>query len=295
MMATACLAVGGLRLPDNHIKNVIEKKFAHLKDILRGYESVLVAFSGGVDSAFVLKAARDVLGRERVKAVTAQSESVPARELEAAKQLAQALDVEHRVIETRELENPNYRANPTHRCYFCKTELYDKLLPIANEWRLKTVCNGTNVDDLRDFRPGRTAAEEHGIKSPLVDANLTKEEIRSLGCLIELPVWNKPASPCLSSRFPYGHEITSEQLKQVEAGEDFLKDLGFRIVRLRHFGSKARLELGQDEFLRVMDVALRDRITKYILSLGFKTVYFEPYKSGALNEAISKRNPTARV
>ena len=270
---------------------MIEQKFARLKDILRSYESVLVAFSGGVDSAFVLKVARQVFDRERAKAVTAQSESVPRRELIAAQELASALDVEHRVIQTRELENPNYRANSAHRCYFCKTELYDRLLPIADEWRLKTICNGTHVDDLHDVRPGEAAAVERGIKSPLVEAKLTKGEIRCLSYSIGLPVWNKPASPCLSSRFPYGHEITSERLNQVEAGEDFLKELGFRIVRLRHFGTKARLELGQEEFLRAMDVELRDRITKHILSLGFTTVYFEPYKSGALNETLSKGNP----
>ncbi len=267
---------------------VSRSKLDQLRSIIHGYGSVLVAFSGGVDSAFVLKVARDVLGRERAKAVTAKSESVPARELAAAKELANKLDVEHRVIQTYELENKSYRANPTHRCYFCKAELYDRLIPIALEWKLETICNGTHVDDLGDFRPGLNAADEHGIKSPLVEAGLNKEGIRQLSRELGLQVWDKPASPCLSSRFPYGHEITPEKLKQVETGENFLKDLGFKIIRLRHFGQKARLELGRDEFVQVMDVELRTKITEFIHSLGFKVVFFEPYRSGRLNEEVSQ-------
>ncbi len=259
-------------------------KLKRLKEVIYGYRSVLVAFSGGVDSAFVLKVARDVLGRDHAKAVTAESESVSARELDLAKALALALDVEHKVIQTHELDNANYKTNPMNRCYFCKTELYGQLLPIAREWNLETIANGTNFDDLGDFRPGLAAADEHGIKSPLVEAGLTKAEIRDLSHTLGIPVWDKPAEPCLSSRFPYGHEITPEKLKQVETGENFLKDLGFKIVRLRHFGAKARLELGHREFVRVMDVELRGRITEFIRSLGFKTVIFEPYQSGRLNE-----------
>ena len=263
-------------------------KLEQLKNIIAGYGSVLVAFSGGVDSAFVLKVARDVLGRERTKAVTAKSESVPEREINKAKELARELNVEHRVIQTRELENKNYRTNPINRCYFCKTELYNRLLPIAQEWKLEVICNGTNLDDLGDFRPGQSAAEEHGVKSPLVEAALTKEDIRYLSRQLDLPVWDKPAEPCLSSRFPYGHGITPEKLKQVETGENFLKDLGFRVVRLRHFGNKARLELGREEFIRVTDISLRIEVTDFIRSLGFKTVVFEPYQSGRLNQEIEK-------
>jgi len=259
-------------------------KLKRLKEVIHNYRSVLVAFSGGVDSAFVLKVARDVLGRNLAKAVTAESESVSLRELDLAKILAHELDVEHKVIRTHELNNADYKANPKNRCYFCKTELYDHLLPVAREWKLETIANGTNVDDLGDFRPGLTAADEHGIKSPLVEAGLTKVEIRDLSHTLGLRVWDKPAEPCLSSRFPYGHEITPEKLKQVEVGENFLKDLGFKVVRLRHFGMKARLELGRDEFMRVMDIELRGRITEFIRSLGFKTVIFEPYQSGRLNE-----------
>ncbi|MBI3999134.1 MAG: ATP-dependent sacrificial sulfur transferase LarE, partial [Candidatus Omnitrophica bacterium] len=253
-------------------------KLERLKAVIESYQSVLVAFSGGIDSTFVLKVSRDVLGRDYAKAATAQSESVAARELEATKTIARELDVEHRIIRTHELENPNYSSNPTHRCYFCKTELYETLAPIAKEWGLKTIANGTNVDDLGDFRPGLWAADEHAIKSPLVEAGLKKDEIRSLSRKLGLEIWDKPASPCLSSRFPSGYEITPEKLKQVEAGENFLKDLGFKVVRLRHFGTKARVELGREELVEVMEVRLRVKITEYILSLGFKTVIFEPYQ-----------------
>ena len=262
----------------------IHFKLERLKDIVKTYRSVLVAFSGGLDSSFVLKVALDVLGHDRTKAVTGDSASAPRRELKAAKELARELHVEHIVIETRELSDESYRANPIDRCYFCKTELYSRLVPLARDLGVETICNGTNVDDLQDFRPGLRAADEHGIKSPLVEAGLTKSEIRDLSRELGLRIWDKPASPCLSSRFPYGREITLEQLSQVEAGENFLKDLGFKVVRLRHFGDKARLELGREEFVQLMDVALRVQITEYIRSLGFKTVIFEPYKSGRLNQ-----------
>ncbi len=265
-----------------------QEKLQHLKTILRNYESVLVAFSGGIDSTFVLKVARDVLGRDLAKAVTAESESVPERELEDAKKLARGFDVEHKIIRTEEMGDSNYRSNPVNRCYFCKTELYDQLLPIADEWNLKTICNGTNLDDLSDHRPGLNAATEHGIKSPLVEAALTKNEIREFARQIGIPIWDKPAAPCLSSRFPYGYEITPEKLKQVETGENFLKDLGFKIIRLRHFGAKARLELGQEEFIRLMDVGLRSQVSDFICSLGFKVVVFEPYQSGRLNQEVSR-------
>ena len=265
---------------------VSPSKLDRLKSIIKNYRSAVIAFSGGVDSTFVLKVARDVLGREHAKAVTAESESVSSRELEAAKQLAAELDVEHLVIKTHEIENAHYRANPVGRCYFCKTELYDRLIPIAKKWQLNVICNGTNLDDLGDFRPGLKAGDEHGIKSPLVEAGFTKDEVRNCAHMLGLRVWDKPAEPCLSSRFPYGHEITPDQLKQVEIGENFLKDLGFKVIRLRHFGTKARLELGADEFVRLMDISLRSEITDFIRSLGFKTVIFEPYKSGRLNQEV---------
>ncbi len=265
---------------------MISEKFERLKKVIRQYESVLVAFSGGIDSAFVLKVARDVLGRDLAKAVTAESDSVPGRELEEAKKIAFEFDVEHKVIQTNEMDDPNYRSNPVNRCYFCKTELYGQLIPISKAWNLKTICNGTNLDDLNDHRPGLNAAGQRGIKSPLVEAGFTKNEIRQLSCEMGIRIWDKPAAPCLSSRFPYGHDITPEKLRQVETGENFLKDLGFKVIRLRHFGQKARLEFGREEFVRLMDVTLRNQVTEFIHSLGFKTVMFEPYQSGNLNYAV---------
>lgn len=258
-------------------------KFDRLRAVIGSYGSVLVAFSGGVDSALVLKVARDVLGRNRTKAVTAESQSVPERELMFARHLARELGVDHHIIPTRELDDERYRLNPANRCYFCKTELYSRLIPLAKEWGLAALCNGTNTDDLRDFRPGLAAAHEHGVMSPLVEADLNKKDIRALSRKLGLPVWSKPASPCLASRLPYGNEITPAKLRQVEAGENYLKDLGFQVVRLRHFGDQAKIELGRDEFVRVMDVSLRIRITEFIQSLGFKTVLFQPYRSGSLN------------
>lgn len=257
-----------------------------LKRIIQSYEKVLVAFSGGIDSALVLKVSRDVLGRSNVKAVTAQSESVAVRELEAAKKCAEDFDVEHWVIQTHEINQKDYHSNPPNRCYFCKSELYDQLLRVAKQWDFKAIANGVNLDDLKDHRPGIDAGWERGIKSPLVEAALTKQDIRTLSRELGISIWDKPAEPCLASRFPYGSEITPEKLNQVERGENFLKDLGFKIVRLRHFDHKARLELGHEEFLRLTDVSLRSQVSEFICSLGFKTVIFEPYQSGRLNEVL---------
>ena len=254
---------------------------------------MLVTFSGGLDSAFVLKVARDVLGRALVKAVTADSEALSRSDLETAKKIALEFDVEHKIVQTNELDDERYKSNPEIRCYFCKSGLYKAVYPVAQEWKLNTIVNGTHVDDLSDFRPGLIAADEHGIKSPLVEAQLTKEEIRQFSRELGLSIWDKPSSPCLSSRFPYGHEITPYKLKQVETGEEHLRNLGFKVMRLRHFDSKARVELGHDEFVRVTEVELRNQITEFILSLGFKTVIFEPYRSGRLNEEAGLKHETA--
>lgn len=269
-------------------------KFDRLTCVIKSYDSTLVAFSGGVDSAFVLRVARDVLGKHCVKAVTADSPSVPRRELENAKKLACELGVEHRVIQTKEFEDPRYLANSEQRCFFCKTELYTRLTVLAGEWRLRTVCDGTHVDDLGDFRPGLRAASQHHIQSPLVAAGFGKAEIRALSRSMGLAVWDKPASPCLSSRVPHREEITAQKLKQIEAGENFLKDLGFCIVRLRHLGETARVELGRDELVRVMDVGLRNEVTNFILSLGFRSVCLEPY--GASRVDLEKNlDPAVRT
>jgi len=259
-------------------------KFDRLKSVISGYESVLVAFSGGIDSAFVLKVARDTLGFEKAKAVTAKSPSLAARELEEARAFAETFRIEHKIIETEEFENPHYTSNPSDRCYYCKEELYAKLIPMARAWNLKTVASGTQLDDLGDIRPGLRAAEEYGVKNPLVEAGFTKQDVREWARHAGIELWSKPASPCLSSRVPHGEAITLEKLAQIEAGENFLKDLGFKIIRLRHLGHKARVELGTEEFVALMEAGLRERATDFIRSLGFKVVVFEPYRQGRLNE-----------
>jgi len=216
------------------------QKLNRLRDIIRSYKRVLVAFSGGCDSAFVLKVARDVLGRENVLAVIAKSPSLPKRELEEARQIAGEIGSPLLEIETRELEDPRYAANPVNRCYFCKSELYSHLVPLAQERGFNFILNGTNRDDLGDWRPGLAAAREHEIKSPLVEAGFTKEEIRSTSRELGLSTWSKPQAACLSSRIPYGRSVTREGLRQVERGEEVLKDLGFRTVRLRWFDRRAK-------------------------------------------------------
>ena len=258
-------------------------KLEELESVVGSYGSVLVAFSGGVDSALVLKVARKVLGRDHAKAVTAQSESMAARELEAAKKMAVEMDVEHLIIETKEMENPNYRANSTQRCFFCKSELYEQLSAVKNQSDARVICDGSNLDDLKDFRPGFEAVRKYDVRSPLIEAKLTKQDVRDVACSLGLKVWNKPASPCLSSRIPHGEIVTAEKLRQIENGENYLKDLGFKVVRLRHLGDKARIELGHDEFVRLMDAGLREKVTGFIYSLGFKTVSFESYKPGSFH------------
>lgn len=260
------------------------EKLEHLKSILRSYERVIIAFSGGIDSAFLFKVAHDVLGKDNVKGVTAKSPSLAARELEEAAGFAQIHGMNHEIIETEEFQNPNYVKNPENRCYHCKDELYTKLFQIAKTQHFKHVCSGTNLDDLNDTRPGLIAAKEHEVKNPLVDAKLSKQEIRELSRELGIESWQKPASPCLSSRVPHGEEVTPEKLRQIESGENFMKDLGFKIVRLRHFGKRARIELGPEEFIALMDADLRQKITAFVLSLGFKVVVFESYQQGSLNK-----------
>ena len=271
----------------------LPEKYESLKKILASYESVIIAFSGGCDSALVAKVARDVLGRERIKAVTAKSESLPQAELKEVESLKDQFDIDHSWIETREIENPNYAANPANRCYFCKTELYTQLTNLAGRWKIKTIANGVNVDDLGDWRPGLVAAAEHQIKSPLVEAGLIKSEIREISRGLGLPTWNKPAAACLSSRFPYGEQITPAKLRQVDLGEAFLKSCGFRIVRLRHFGNDAKVELGKEELARLIsDPALTEKISSKLKQLGFESVEIDPegYRQGKLNDGLKLQN-----
>jgi len=248
----------------------------------------LVAYSGGVDSALLLKVAAQELPRDKLLAVTACSETYPKTEIEQATMLAAQLGVAHEVMETAELGLERFAANPPDRCYHCKQELFGKLLARARERGLQWVCDGSNHDDLGDWRPGMKAARELGIRSPLQEAGFTKTEIRALSRELGLETWDKPSYACLASRFPYGERITPQALSRVEAAESFLRDLGFRQIRVRHHGEMARIEVEPREIARLADPALRERIEARLRELGYTYVAADlrGYRSGSMNETL---------
>jgi len=253
--------------------NSLQTKLSLLREQIRRTESAVVAFSGGVDSTFVLKVAHDVL-RARVIGVTALSESLPSGELEAAQKLAEQIGVRHVVLRTFETKDQNYLANAANRCYFCKTEMYSRIMAFAQKEGSKSVLDGLNQDDLSDRRPGRAAAMEHGVISPLVDAGLKKTEVRELSREMALPTWDKPALACLSSRIPHGTPITLQALTQVDRAESYLRKLGVGQVRVRHHGDTARIEVEPPDFLLVQT---REReIAAHLQSLGFAEVVLDP-------------------
>ena len=268
----------------------IQKKYEQLQTILGGMDRALVAFSGGVDSTFLLKVAHMVLG-DQVLAVTAKSETLPSAELAEAKALASSIGAAHRIIRTNELDRPGYDDNTPQRCYFCKTELYEHLSALARELHYETVLDGSNVDDLGDYRPGRKAALEHEVRSPLQEAGLTKDDIRALSRDLGLPTWEKQSFACLSSRFPYGDKITVEKLKQVDAAENVLRSLKFTQFRVRHHGDIARLELGPTDFERIFRDGLIEEVTQRLKALGYcyVTLDLEGFRSGSMNEPLLKR------
>jgi len=261
-------------------------KLEHLERILGGLESAVVAFSGGVDSSLLLAVAVKVLGA-RVLAVTATSETYPERELIEARSLAGHLVARHREVVSEELDIPEFKDNPRNRCYYCKKELFAKLREIADQECLDHVLDGTNLDDRSDHRPGRQAAEELGVRSPLEEAGFTKTDIRNLSQHLGLPTWYKPAFACLSSRFPYGTAITAGRVSQVGRAEDALRELGFRVLRVRYHDTVARLELGPEEFALATG-SLRDDVSRLVREAGFVYVAIDlqGYRTGSMNEAV---------
>lgn len=277
-------AAGSAAAPD------LDSKAAALDARLAALGSVLVAYSGGVDSAFLAITAARVLGA-RVTCITADSPSYPDRHREIALDTARAFGLRHEIIQTSEIERPEYRANPANRCYYCRHELYTHLAGIARARGIAAVVDGSNADDRGDYRPGRQAAREFGVVSPLDEAGLTKVEIRELAKRAGLATWNEPASACLSSRIPYHSEVTPEKLRQIEAAEGVLRRLGFRVFRVRHHDTIARLELGHDEISRALQPALADALDRELRALGYAhvTVDLRGYRLGSLNEALSLR------
>jgi pyridinium-3,5-biscarboxylic acid mononucleotide sulfurtransferase len=264
----------------------LQHKLNTLRSILQDCGSVLIGYSGGVDSVFLARYAVDVLSNANVLAVTGRSQAVPEEQIQVARQCALSFGIPHLEVDTFELHDPNYTANPANRCYFCKTELWNVLSGIAAQRGLRTVVDGSNADDATDYRPGARAGHEWQVRSPLAEAGLSKAEIRRESRALGLPTWDQPASPCLSSRLPYGLAVTPTRLRQIEAAEQIIRDRGFHEFRVRHHGREARLEFAPQELGRA--AAELVELTPQLRTLGFERVLLdvEGYRRGALNEAL---------
>jgi len=270
----------------------LQSKLERLRAIFRPMASVMVAFSGGVDSTFVLKVAHQTIG-ERVLALTTTSPTMPDADRRSALEMAALIGARHVVIDSNELEIPGYVQNPLNRCYLCKHNLFTVCEAKARQFKIENIVDGLNLDDLNDYRPGIKAASEMSVRHPLVEAQLTKAEVRELSRALGLPTWDRPASPCLSSRFPYGTEITLEGLRRVERGEELLHSLGFKVARVRYHGDIARLEVESAEIPRLLESTMRERVDSELKKAGFRfvTVDLKGFRSGSLNEGITPPAP----
>jgi uncharacterized protein len=266
----------------------LEHKQEKLFDILRSMDHVMVAYSGGTDSAYLAWAAGKVLG-ERALAITADSASIPESHKRDAEEFTRRFNLRHQYIDTQEFDNPDYVRNDANRCFHCKDELFTRLAEFGQRLGVRHIVYGVNVDDTKDYRPGHRAAQEHGVRAPLLEADLTKAEIRELSHREGLPTWDRPAAACLSSRIPYGSEVTREKVKTIEQGEEQLKALGFRVYRVRHHGELVRIEIGCDELPRALDPQMTAEMTRIFKALGFGyvTLDLEGYRQGSLNESLA--------
>lgn len=266
----------------------LQSKYQHLQSILRDLGSVAIGYSGGIDSTLLIKVATGELGT-RALAVIGRSETYPTREFEEATRLATEFGSRYRIVDTEETDDLKFRENPPDRCYFCKTELFGKLALIAGQEGIEWIADGTIVDDLGDFRPGMRAKSERGVRSPLLEAGFTKNDVRILSRELGIPTWDKPSFACLSSRFPYGFGITKENLMRIDSAETFLRDHGFRFFRVRHHDDRtARLEVGPKEFDRMFNPEFRELLVSHFKTLGFiyVTLDLQGYRTGSMNEVL---------
>jgi len=266
----------------------LEQKLSRLKELISNYKSVLIAFSGGLDSTFLLKVASEVLPKDKVLAVTANSPTYPKDELQFSKKIARSLGVRQRIIKTAELKDVKFVSNPPNRCYYCKRELFGRLKKMASRSRLNFVLDATNVSDKLDFRPGNKARQELEIRSPLMEADFNKDDIRKLSKKLALSTWDKPSLACLASRIPYGSRISSQSLVRINQAEQYLKRIGFEQVRLRHYNGLCRIEVLKKDIPRLIN--RREQIVDKLRKLGYNyiTVDLEGYRTGSMNEVIKK-------
>jgi len=273
-------------MPNTEYMSVIAKE-ERLRELFRALDSVIVAYSGGVDSSYVAYIANEELG-PRAVCITGQSASLPSYQNAEIKNVVEKFGFHHEIIRTDELEDPNYSANNADRCYFCKDELYNKLESVARSRGIQHIVDGSTVDDLGDYRPGRQAAKQHEVRSPLIEVGLNKSEVRELSRRATLPTWDKPASPCLSSRIAYGTTVTIERLTKIDRGEEILREFGFREFRVRHHDTLVRLEIAASEMDRVLRKEVVEQLAARFRELGFKyvTLDLQGFRSGSMNEAL---------